>query len=204
MEPTPADAAAALREASTYEESLSIRTSGLTTMMWGLVAAGIFMTYAGVGSFFHRHGTEWAFNVVWIPWVATGILLTRLLWSSHAVTLEHDDHWRKDLLVSLGFVGAFIAVAMILFMFIEGTDAHWATSAIMLATNGFLALGIAVMHRRAWCFRDPSLFVAAFTMIGAGLWMGFAGLGDLAASLLGGVVAGVAWITAGAIAYSRG
>lgn len=41
---SPREAIKTLEKLGTYEERLTARTGGMTTMVWGIVGAGVFMT----------------------------------------------------------------------------------------------------------------------------------------------------------------
>lgn len=80
---TPHEAARVLARASTYEDALVQRTEGLTQMVWGLCTSALFLTY-GFGSLLDAPG--WAYGLLWIPWIAAGMIFTLALWRSAALS----------------------------------------------------------------------------------------------------------------------
>lgn len=80
---TPDEAARMLTQASRYEDALLRRTEGITWMIWGLATPGIFVTYAFASVL---AGAGWWMALLWIPWVAAGVLATAALWRSAALS----------------------------------------------------------------------------------------------------------------------
>src|SRR5438552_1798189 len=62
-----------------FEARLYLRTEGMTWMLWGLVAAGIFLTYQAVAPFVAGHDFLLV-AFLWMPWSAAGVLATVALW----------------------------------------------------------------------------------------------------------------------------
>lgn len=80
---TPQTAAAEIRRIENLHDALGRRASGLTWMIWALVAPAIFISYdlaaaviTGDRSLFFLYPT------LWIPWAALGLAATVSLWRS--------------------------------------------------------------------------------------------------------------------------
>jgi hypothetical protein len=90
-EPTmlpPDQAARELIRIERRTEPLLQRTIGLTWMFWGVINAGIFLTYEAIG--FANPSAPWAtveYGVAWVPWVIMGAGATTVLWRSLAVVM---------------------------------------------------------------------------------------------------------------------
>ena len=60
------------------EIGLYRRLEGITWMLWGLVTAGIYFTFAAVAQGFDPSPAWLSF--LWVPWVAAGIIATIRIW----------------------------------------------------------------------------------------------------------------------------
>ncbi len=196
------DAATALHELEHVEESLTARTAGLTNIVWGLASPLIFLTYGTAASWIEANGFQWLYAVLWIPGVALGSLLTKLLWRQHAVHLRRapGGDWRM-----IAYTGAFLVLAAALwFVTDQLLDWHWTTSAIMTVTNGFFAILIAGIEHRGDVPCARYGYPAGAWMIIAGLTIALAGAGHVAASLLGAAAVSIGWTAAGLWMIRRG
>jgi hypothetical protein len=73
------DAIASLDEIEAIEALLRGRTEGLTTMIWGLITAGIFLSYQVVHTTAGHEGNM-LLGFLWLPWMLAGIGATLVLW----------------------------------------------------------------------------------------------------------------------------
>jgi hypothetical protein len=96
------EAANAIQGMRELDAPLADRTEGLVWMAWGLVAAGISMTFA----FAAASATAWQawFAGLWIPWAILGITFSVMLWRSAGLVLERTIPRRQWLL----HVGTFL------------------------------------------------------------------------------------------------
>jgi hypothetical protein len=102
---TPAEAARVLAEASTYESSLRERTQGISWMIWGLVSAGIWMTYGYAALAAPDLG--WGYSLLWMPWIVAGGAATGALWRSAALSrpaLRRTPTWKMWAQYAVGVV----------------------------------------------------------------------------------------------------
>lgn len=72
------DAASAIARLEDVDDALRRRASGLTWMIWGIVAPATFVNYALVGALGHA-GEAWT-RALWAPWALAGIATTIVLW----------------------------------------------------------------------------------------------------------------------------
>lgn len=202
---TPQQALDALGDLPHYEESLTARTGGLTSMLWGLVGAAIFLTYATASDLVQRHEAYWAYAVLWVPWVAAGIAFTGGLWNNHAVSLRRDPHLLRGLGFSLKLVAFFLAVAGLMFLALEVlAGVEWTVHSLMTVVNGLFAFGLGTVQLRHRHAGARWVMAAGFAMVAAGLAIGASGLDDDVAALGGAAATATSWFTAGAITYHQG
>lgn len=69
----------------TLETGLQLRTEGITSIVWGLVTAGLFVSYMCAGVIVVE---AWWFDVLWVPWIAAGVAATMLIWRSAHLTAK--------------------------------------------------------------------------------------------------------------------
>lgn len=104
------DAVNAIATAARFEEPLRQRTEGLTWMIMAFIGPGIFLSYAFMGvAVPDAPALVEAF--LWLPWVATGVATTIVLWNSAALTSPGlARHTPSGWAVTLGWLAA-LAVA---------------------------------------------------------------------------------------------
>lgn len=203
--PSAHDALAALNDLPRYEETLTSRTGGLTSMLWGLVGAGIFLTYATASDLIEANGVHWVYALLWMPWVAAGIAFTGALWTNHAVSLRRDPHVMRGLRFSLTLVAFFLAMAGLLYLALDLlAGVEWTVHALMTVVNGLFAFGLGAVQVRQRHAGGRWVVAAGFAMVASGLAIGAAGFGDDAAALAGAAATATAWIAAGGITYRQG
>ncbi len=194
------DAARALSELDDAEELLGQRMGGITVMVWGLVSAAIFLAY-GVAETTLVDAQQAAMAIVWVPFVAAGAIITRLLWRHNAIVLgrQDDGSFRDTLLATAGFLVA----AAVLFLGTRAAGIDWDLDGIMTTVNGLLAgaIGLSLRsHTRGW----THLIGASTAMIVGGILLGILdlriGLDVLAAAS----ICGLSWILAGYAMHQQG
>ncbi len=80
---TPQAAVAEIQRIENLHGALARRASGLTWMIWGIVAPAIFVSYSLLGVLVGTyHFLALLFPLLWIPWAAVGIAATATLWRS--------------------------------------------------------------------------------------------------------------------------
>lgn len=119
---TPESAVQTIEEARGYEEPLRRRTEGVTWMIWGLVAAGIQLSFSALSSLFRPYtppgvkASEGLAGTLVVPvWVVLGILLTVAAW--RIASLKASDLSVRPSRVALGalvFVGVLYGVWFLL------------------------------------------------------------------------------------------
>lgn len=202
---TARDALRALGDLPRYEENLTAKAGGMTSMVWGLAAAGIFLTYLAAGDWLEEMRAYWAFALLWIPWVAAGIALSGAIWVSHAVSLRSDPKTGQGLAKSLAFTGLFLAIAAALFLGLDVlAGVEWTVHSLMTVANGLFALAMAGVQMRAKACGAGNVAAAGAMMLAAGIALGLAGASDVVSGLLGATVVGLGWFAAGVLTYRQG
>ena len=121
---TPQAAVAEIRRIEGLHGALARRASGLTWMIWGIVAPAIFISYAllsilvgfpGDGNGYHA---LWIlFPVLWVPWAAIGFVATATLWRSVGLVIPRRSAQMREgvftgaIIVGIIFAG-FAAIAV--------------------------------------------------------------------------------------------
>ena len=194
---TPQQAAKALADIAGYEEELTTRVGALTGMVWGIVSAAIFTTYAMAPAIEPR----WVIPFLWLPWTAAGVTVTVAAWNLHAVGLRREHDRRRSWAWGLGFTAIFAAAIVLLNLL----DLDSGAFSYMLVVNGLVAFVIVVAASRA------SHRAAALPMVAAGVVL-IAGafvlpLFDLSTQALGFASAGlvgVCYVGASLVSFVRG
>lgn len=101
------DAIVSLERVEGLEALLRVRTEGLTTMTWGLITAGIFLSYQVVHTTAGHDGNMWL-GFLWLPWVLAGVSATVVLWRTAQVSARRG--LRRGFSGSLPFAAIFFAV----------------------------------------------------------------------------------------------
>jgi hypothetical protein len=202
---TARDALHALGDLPRYEESLTAKAGGMTSMVWGIAGAGIFMTYLAAGDWLEQQEAYWGLALLWVPWVAAGIALTGSIWISHAVSLRSDPKTGKGLAKSMGFTLLFLAIAAGLFLGLDVlAGVEWTVNSIMTLANGLFALAMAAFQLRGKQCGAGSVVAAGAVMVAAGIALGLADVGNVPSGLIGAAVVGGALFTAGLVTYRQG
>lgn len=77
---SPEEAAATIEKAAGYEAPLRRRTEGVTWMIWGLVPAGIQLSFDAAWSYVEHSWPGWLDPVILLGWPILGILMTFAVW----------------------------------------------------------------------------------------------------------------------------
>lgn len=166
-------AVATLGRMEGLHEALRRRTSGLTWMVWGLVGPGIFFTYSFWALVVEFYAPSWwrAFPLLWIPWVAAGVLATLALWRSAGLVVPRVGSRRQGLVTFL----VFLVVMNLAWPLSQALDLTPVEPALMLGALGFAsaALGIAGVN----C---PTREERLLTLVVGLVLLGIALLGSLA------------------------
>ncbi len=209
MQPEPAeppfsahDAARALDGIRGLDQGLRHRVEGMTWAIWGLVSAGIFLSYGFAESAMALPMPAWA-QQLWLPWVAAGFLVTAALWYTASLASPHVGEGTAGGWIHLVAWVSFILGSLFLFQFILDVALNTAllmmfilaTAAILFGASPFL--GYSRLGKKAAVITGAALLVAAM----AGAWLGISGAG---ASVYGAIMSGSAWIIAGIYQIIRG
>lgn len=196
---TPQQAAQALADIAVHEEGLHARAGALTGVVWGLVSAGIFVTYGLSVTSGELPG--WAFSVLWVPWTLVGILASVALW--HMLALSRREPPRPR--VALAWVGSTSGVFLLALLGLNLLDLHDASFVYMTAVNGFVAAGILVrLSLEARRLASWPLLAAALAMLAGALAIGLADLSTTMAALAAATVCCGAYALAGLATFVRG
>lgn len=213
-------AAAALADMEGFEDGLRRRTEGTMWMIWGLVFAGILMSYWAM-SLISPPGTADAADVLpdrglvtpWIGWVIAGGLATTALWRGAA--LKREGETRGD--AGLRHVGALATImAGVWILFIGSWFLPAALTQYVYAGGPLVILGIST-----WIVVSTPLVrltalgrrvarTVALVQIGSALIVGqllahgiIAAL-PTAAELAAAITVGGTWLVAGLYQSTRG
>ncbi len=194
-------AAQALSELGDAEEHLSQRMGGITTMIWGIISAAIFLAY-GVAETTLEGGYQALNAVLWLPFVAAGAFVTMRLWQHNAIILGRRE---SGTLRDTGLVTAgFLALAAMLFFGARAAGITWDMDGIMTTVNGLMAGIIGVSLRRHGARGWTHLIGASIAMILGGVLLGIlelrTGLDVFAAA----AICGFSWFQAGLAIHQQG
>ncbi len=108
---SPQKAAEEIRRIEGLHGALRQRASGLTWMIWGIVAPSIFVSYGLLGMLVGTfHFLRLLFPLLWIPWAAVGIIATATLWRSVSLVLPvQTARVREGILTGVLIVGLIFA-----------------------------------------------------------------------------------------------
>src|SRR5207244_11074095 len=100
---TPQAAVVEIRRIEGLHGALARRASGLTWMIWGIVAPAIFVSYALLGILVGfpsdgdgSHALRVLFPVLWAPWAAIGLVATATLWRSVGLVIPRRSAQRWE------------------------------------------------------------------------------------------------------------
>lgn len=148
-----------IERALSFEGSLRSRTEGVTWALWGMVLALVFFMYGSMGEFGHEPPL-WT-NILWVPWILVGALLTWILWRSAALSLAARSRHPAGAWVTIAWVAA-ITAGLSIFSFSSRFPNPEST--------GILAIGIAWLLMGATnLFRATPLGRRVTIVIGLGL-----------------------------------
>ncbi len=108
---TPQAAVAEIRRIEGLHGALARRASGLTWMIWGIVAPAIFVSYSLLGILVGTyHLLAVLFPLLWIPWAAVGIAATATLWRSVGLVIPvRSARIREGIVTGVIIVGIIFA-----------------------------------------------------------------------------------------------
>lgn len=195
------DAAKALSELGEAEELLSQRMGGITTMIWGVISAAIFLAY-GVAETTLMGAQQAVMAVVWVPFVAAGALVTMRLWQHNAIILGRRESGtiRETGLVTAGF----LVLAAALFFGSRAAGIDWDMDGIMTTVNGLMAGVIGVMLRRHGARGWTHLIGASVAMIVGGVLLGILDLRTGVDVFAAASICGFSWFQAGFAIHQQG
>ncbi len=174
---TPQAAVAEIRRIEALHTALARRASGLTWMIWGMVAPAIFVSYSLLGLLVASppgggtyHELAPLFPVLWMPWAALGLVATAILWRSMGLVIPVRSTRMRE-----GMVSGVIIVGLIL----TGFVAIWHTHApivelawvLMAQGLGLTIIGLLGLNcndateRRLWVL--GGILLVATSMIGS-------------------------------------
>lgn len=202
---TARDALHALGDLPRYEERLSMRTGGLTCMVWGIATAGIFMTYAAASDLLEANEAYWGFALLWIPWVVAGSWASAALWRSQAVTLRRDPGTASGIRISVVITLLYLVVAAGLFGALDVlAGVEWTVHSLMAVASGLCAFAVGVWQRSRWGAGARNLIVAGVAMAAGAVLLGLSSMGETASGLAAASLVGVGWFAAGVVTYRAG
>ena len=194
---SPQQAAQALADIAGFEDELGTRVGALTGMVWGIVSAAIFTTYAMVADI----EPDWLVPFLWLPWTLAGITVTVSAWKLHAVSLRREHDRSRSWKWTLGFAAIFVAAIVLLMVL----DLEQSAFSYMLVVNGIVAFVIVVAASRASGRLAAAPMVAAGVLLIAGAFvLPLLDLPTQALGLASAALVGVCFIGASLVSFVRG
>lgn len=198
----PKDAAKALLAMEHHEETLTARASGLTSMVWGIAVAAIFLGYQTLSGWAELNGAEWLDFVLWAPWVIMGTIVTKKIWASQSVNLSADEFKQGSSTAMKACFGVGIAAAALTILMAVVIDVAWNTHVVMLLVTAFMAAASAALQ---WKFLpQPAFFVAAIAASVIAVIMGTQGWDWEPSGFVAALAGGLTWFIPGYLTYARG
>jgi hypothetical protein len=174
---TPHAAVAEIRRIEGLHGALARRATGLTWMIWGIVAPAIFVSYALLGLLVGFpsdgdgfHALRVLFPVLWAPWAAIGLAATATLWRSVGLVIPRRSAqgW-EGVLTGIIIVGIiFAGFAAIGIAKVPVAEFAWVLTAqgIGVVTVGLLGLNCNdATERRLWIL--GGILLAAVALAGS-------------------------------------
>lgn len=174
---TPQRALAEIGRIEALHGALARRTTGLTWMIWGIVAPAIFISYALLGILIGflfdgdgYHALRILVPVLWAPWAAIGFIATATLWRAVGLVIpRRSAQIREGILTGVIIVGIiFAGFAAIAVAKVPVVSFAWVLLAqgIGLVTVGLLGLNCNdATERRLWIF--GGILLAAAALLGS-------------------------------------
>src|SRR2546425_345178 len=174
---TPQAAVAEIRRIEGLHGALARRASGLTWMIWGIVAPAIFISYALLGILvgFPGNGNGYhalwvLFPVLWAPWAAIGLVATATLWRSVGLVIpRRSARMREGVLTGAIIVGIiFAGFAAIAVTKVPVVEFAWVLMAqgLGVVTVGLLGLNCNdATERRLWIL--GGILLVATALVGS-------------------------------------
>lgn len=198
---SPADAARDLQALRAFDVGLRQRTEGISWALWGLVTAGIFLTYGYAGSHFGHAWPFWA-TQIWLPWVAAGSALSAALWRSAALTAPAAAERGVRGWIHL-LTWTLLILAVICIAFFLRTGIREPVMALLGVGAVALFMGATNLLRYTPTGRLVAVTAGA-AMVGAALLEVLLDAGYDAATLVGATVGGCAFLLGGLYETLRG
>lgn len=108
---TPEQAASTIEQARSYEEPLRRRTEGVTWMIWGLVPAGLQLSFDATDAY-GATLPGWMDPVLSLGWMAMGLLFTFAVWRIAVLDAPglRESRWRSLLGVAAIVPGVWLVI----------------------------------------------------------------------------------------------
>lgn len=198
---TPQQAAQTIEKARSYEAPLRRRTEGVTWMIWGVVPAGIQLSFDAVADYAPQGGAGWVHPVILLGWPLVGLLLTFAVW--RIAVLDRPSlsryRWRSvfgaALWLPLAYAGMGLALAI--------SGIGWQGAFLPLVGIGitWLVLGAANVFKATPTGRRTLLLVGVLVLATA---LGIAAVLDVESSLGRDVTQLAAIFVAGGVPFLAG
>ncbi|WP_330633379.1 hypothetical protein [Halocatena halophila] len=89
---SPTEAIETLTEIEGYDKTLTVRTFGLTLMVFALAIGAIPISYASAESWLSGHAYAGVIeSLLWAPWIGGAVTITSVLWKTHSISLGESD-----------------------------------------------------------------------------------------------------------------
>ncbi len=89
---SPSEAIETLTEIEGYDETLTVRTFGLTLMVFALAIGAIPISYAASESWLIGHAYGGVIEaLLWAPWIGGAVTITSVLWNTHSISLGEPN-----------------------------------------------------------------------------------------------------------------
>lgn len=145
---TPEQAAATIEQARGFEEPLRRRTEGVTWMIWGLVPAGIQLSFNAATAYVSHPFPGWLDPMILLGWPLLGITMTYAVWRIAVLNKPglSGHRWRSMLGAALWLPAVYASMGLTFMLFGVGWHGAFlplvgigATWLVLGATNTFKA-----------------------------------------------------------------
>lgn len=198
----PQEAASVLHEFRQHPERLTRRASGLTSMVWGLAVATIFLGYQTLSGWASSHGQDWIDGILWAPWVLMASLITNRIWNALSVHVSEEDRKEGTRAAVKACTLTGIAAAALTLLLVVVIDIQFNTHAVMLLVTAFLAACAAALQ---WKFiSQPAMVAMSLVSVLVAVLMGTQGWDWEPSGFVAALVGGANWFFPGYLTYKSG
>lgn len=138
---TPEQAAETIERARSFERPLRRRSEGVTWMIWGIVPAGIQLSFNAANSYVHHPFPGWLDPLILLGWPLLGVLFTYAVWRIAVLDRPGLSRHRWRSLIGAALWLPTVYAAMGLAVWLLGLGWHGAYIPFLGIGAGWLVLG---------------------------------------------------------------